>query len=220
MIYNKVKLIDNKLEYFKQPSNILGDATQYAIDDGYKDLIYPTITTTQLLGNPIEYEDYITFEVVEKSLEQITAEKLNEAKILQDEAVREFQLKEAQEKAQTFEDADALDNQSLFPFWEVGLEVKEKEKYQHLNAENEVVLYKVLDGKSHTTQSDWQPKDTPSLWLRVGYEGEILDWVQPTGAHDAYQIGDKVKFGGSTYESVIANNTWSPTAYPAGWKKL
>lgn len=45
-------------------------------------------------------------------------------------------------------------------------------------------------------------------------------WVQPTGAHDAYQIGDKVTFNGRLWESLINANVWSPTAYPAGWKDL
>ena len=32
--------------------------------------------------------------------------------------------------------------------------------------------------------------------------------------------GDKVKFNGKTYESLIDNNIWSPEAYPAGWKEI
>lgn len=43
---------------------------------------------------------------------------------------------------------------------------------------------------------------------------------QPTGGHDAYQVGDKVRFEGAVWESTIANNVWSPSAYPTGWKKL
>ncbi|NLW06318.1 MAG: sugar-binding protein, partial [Pseudomonadaceae bacterium] len=40
----------------------------------------------------------------------------------------------------------------------------------------------------------------------------------PTGAHDAYNKGDKVIFEGEVYESTIDNNTWSPTDYPSSWK--
>lgn len=47
-----------------------------------------------------------------------------------------------------------------------------------------------------------------------------LDYKQPTGGHDAYQVGDKVMFEGEVWESTIANNVWSPSAYPTGWKKL
>lgn len=67
-------------------------------------------------------------------------------------------------------------------------------------------------------------EETPALWLIIptisaGYP----QWVQPTGAHDAYKKGDKVHFPTATdpvYESLIDANVWSPTAYPAGWKKL
>lgn len=49
---------------------------------------------------------------------------------------------------------------------------------------------------------------------------DVPDWVQPTGAHDAYQKGDKVRYNGDVYESLIDGNVWSPDAYPAGWQKL
>lgn len=60
-----------------------------------------------------------------------------------------------------------------------------------------------------------------SGWRRVStVANEVFPWVQPTGAHDAYQIGDRVAFNGSTYESLIDANVWSPAAYPAGWKLI
>lgn len=52
--------------------------------------------------------------------------------------------------------------------------------------------------------------------VAVGYPA----WVQPTGAHDAYKVGDRVTFEGADYESTIAGNVWSPAAYPQGWRKL
>lgn len=45
-------------------------------------------------------------------------------------------------------------------------------------------------------------------------------WVQPTGAHDAYSAGDRVTFEGRVYESVINGNSWSPLAYPMGWRLI
>ncbi|PSA79190.1 hypothetical protein [Corynebacterium diphtheriae] len=48
----------------------------------------------------------------------------------------------------------------------------------------------------------------------------VEDFKQPTGGHDAYPLGKKVKFEGHIYESVIESNAFSPTAYPAGWKKI
>ena len=63
-------------------------------------------------------------------------------------------------------------------------------------------------GGGSTTEPETPPAET------------IPDFVQPTGAHDAYQKGDKVKFEGKVYESLIDANTYSPSAYPAGWKEI
>ena len=74
--------------------------------------------------------------------------------------------------------------------------------------------------QAHQTQADWTPDVTPTLWKEM--QGETIPvWKQPTGAHDAYNIGDRVHFPTITdpvYESVINANVWSPTVYPAGWK--
>ena len=52
-----------------------------------------------------------------------------------------------------------------------------------------------------------------------GTDGEtIAEWKQPTGAHDAYMIGDKVTYGAKVYESLLDSNVWSPDVYPNGWK--
>jgi hypothetical protein len=67
----------------------------------------------------------------------------------------------------------------------------------------------------------YTPEQTPALWLIIPtVEQGYPDWNQPVGGHDAYQKGDKVRFNGKDYESLINANVWSPTAYPAGWKKL
>src|SRR5699024_5278824 len=77
------------------------------------------------------------------------------------------------------------------------------------------------DGKtwvSLTPANVWEPG--VSGWREVVEEGETPEWVQPTGAHDAYQTGDTVTFEGQEYVSLIDGNTWSPTAYPQGWEKI
>jgi len=82
----------------------------------------------------------------------------------------------------------------------------------------ETTLYRVV--QPHTSQSDWLPDATPALYTPFTPPGQVAQWIQPTGAHDAYNTGDKVLFNGSTYESLINANTWSPTAYPAGWQLI
>lgn len=46
------------------------------------------------------------------------------------------------------------------------------------------------------------------------------EWVQPTGAHDAYKAGDVVTYQNETWRSTQDGNVWSPTAYPQGWEKI
>jgi hypothetical protein len=36
------------------------------------------------------------------------------------------------------------------------------------------------------------------------------EWVQPVGAHDAYQIGDRVTWADKNWESTIPTNTTEP----------
>ena len=44
--------------------------------------------------------------------------------------------------------------------------------------------------------------------------------MRPSGAHDAYNLGDRVRYNGKVYESVIDGNVWSPDVYPAGWTEV
>ena len=73
--------------------------------------------------------------------------------------------------------------------------------------------------QQHTAQTDWTPDIVPALFRKIGKPtaSGYPEWVQSTGAHDAYQIGDRVSFQGAVYESRINANVWSPTVYPQGW---
>ena len=108
------------------------------------------------------------------------------------------------------DDATALDAMALYPLWktDVAYAIGQRVRYGDK-------LYKCV--QAHTSQGDWMPSATPALWVRVSVE-EWPEWVQPTGAHDAYAKGDKVTYKGKRYISLIDGNTYSPDAYPAGWE--
>jgi len=118
--------------------------------------------------------------------------------------------------AASLPDEDALEAVELFDEW----------KTDHAYAVGERVrygdkLYRCV--QAHTSQDNWIPNVVPALWTEVAAPGEIPVWKQPTGAQDAYQKGDKVHCpdaDSAVYESLIDNNTWSPDAYPAGWRQL
>jgi hypothetical protein len=110
----------------------------------------------------------------------------------------------------TADDETALNNIELFNAWQSGIAVTVNQRVRYNDA-----LYKCI--QAHTTQEDWTPDITPALWVRVTLD-EWPEWVQPTGAHDAYNKGDKVTFEGTHYISLTDGNVYSPTAYPAGWE--
>lgn len=99
----------------------------------------------------------------------------------------------------------------LYPEWKAGIAVTVDAIYRYQGT-----LYRCV--QAHTTQADWTPDSTASLWTQVAAAGVVPEWVQPTGAHDSYSIGDRVTFNGSVYESLINGNAHSPSAYPAGWQ--
>lgn len=85
------------------------------------------------------------------------------------------------------------------------------------NSVGDPQLYKVV--QAHTSQLDWLPDVTPSLYTPIGLdEGGHPVWSQPTGAHDAYNTGDIVNYNGTLYKSLVDGNVYSPEAYPAGWE--
>lgn len=51
---------------------------------------------------------------------------------------------------------------------------------------------------------------------------EYPEYVQPTGAHDAYHNGDKVTYQGKKYHCVAPEDVavvWPPDVYPAYWEE-
>ena len=98
----------------------------------------------------------------------------------------------------------------LFPTWKYPVSYSIGDKVQYENK-----VYKCV--QAHTSQADWTPAATPALWTHTSTE-EWPEWVQPTGAQDAYNTGDKVTYQGNHYICTIDNNVWAPDIYPAGWQ--
>lgn len=113
------------------------------------------------------------------------------------------------------DDEVAMEIADLYEPWEVGKSyaIGTIVKYG-TNADGETQLYSVL--QAHTSQADWQPDKTASLYKAIGFnESGIAVWTQPLGATDAYMQGDVVTHNNKTWISDIDNNVWEPGVY--GW---
>jgi hypothetical protein len=76
------------------------------------------------------------------------------------------------------------------------------------------VVYKCIT--AHKSQEDWMPSVASSLWARAHID--VAEWVQPTGASDAYKTGDKVKHNDKVWISTVDANVWEPGVY--GWDEV
>lgn len=110
-------------------------------------------------------------------------------------------------------DKDALKAVELFPAWSAGTAYGQLVRVRYGGK-----LYRCE--QSHLSQYGWEPDVTPALWTEVAKPGEIPVWRQPTGAQDAYRLGDKVHYpdeAGPVWESTINYNTYQPGVY--GWEE-
>lgn len=65
-----------------------------------------------------------------------------------------------------------------------------------------------LESGSSTDPSD--PEESADEWP---------EYKQPTGAHDAYHVGDKITYNGKHYTCVMDECVWPPDTYPHGWQE-
>lgn len=121
-----------------------------------------------------------------------------------------FRAKIERAAASVTEDTTALELIELFPAYRVGVAYVVGDRFRYGGK-----LYRVV--QAHTSQADWVPDVTPALYTVVSVE-EWPDWVQPTGAHDAYAAGAKVAHGGKHWVSDVDSNTWAPGVY--GWSEV
>lgn len=76
--------------------------------------------------------------------------------------------------------------------------------------------------QAHTSQAGWTPDTTRALWTPMGISADdpeaVPEWVQPTGAHDAYPKGAHVMHGGIEWVSDLDANVWEPGV--SGWTQV
>ena len=88
-----------------------------------------------------------------------------------------------------------------------------EQSYAPLQAQIEQAFaqIKALDARVALLETGETPEPAPE-------PDEWPEFVQPTGAHNAYNTGDKMTYNGKRYISTMDGNVWNPDAYPAGWE--
>ena len=116
-----------------------------------------------------------------------------------------------EQAAASLDDTAALEAPELFAAWAADTEYAVGDRRRDTS---NGLLYKCV--QAHTSQEGWEPVNTPALWARVAEPGEEWpEWIQPTGAQDAYAKGDKVSYNEKHWISDVDSNVWAPGVY--GW---
>lgn len=127
-----------------------------------------------------------------------------------------------------------INNELVFDQQAADDEIARNEQAERQNQENQLknlneVLSEALLKMLYIEDAD----ELPGLFaeIRDKYSAELAErdslklslygpeeWVQPTGAHDAYALEAIVAHNGKTWESTVEDNVWEPGVY--GWKEV
>ncbi|MDH5524537.1 MAG: hypothetical protein OEY01_11175 [Desulfobulbaceae bacterium] len=190
--------------------------------DGWRDEVRPEINPALQYYGPRYYNaamDAVTWPIIDKTIEELAEEKENLLQSIEQDfdilAIKQLLIiltKDILNAPEiTAETINAI--ATIYPQYRADKSYLLNDVFVY-----ETELYRVV--QAHTSQSDWNPNTTPALYTKYTPPVQVAEWVQPTGAQDAYNIGDKVLFEGKTYTSLIDANTWSPATYPAGWQEI
>ena len=202
-----------------QVAGVIRPTHETILADGwfeYIDIQPPFDASTQRIVRGAVIDGVVQYTVVQLTAEEIQENSMSQAEAERAELIQVESERLVMETFKSVPDEELVDtNPNLFPFWErlaMGKRFEINERVQAF-IDGEAVLMRVV--QAHNKQADWHPSLVPALFTRVAFEGEILDWVQPLGSEDAYQIGDKVNHNGQVWESNTANNVWEPGVF--GW---
>lgn len=85
-----------------------------------------------------------------------------------------------------------------------------QEQIDNTNARIDSLEERIAKLEGETTEDPTEPVE----------DDEYPEFKQPSGAHDAYNIGMGCTFNGEKYICLINGCLWDPITYPAGWQKV
>ena len=167
------------------------------------------VATSEWITDLVNLEYRLDWTVRDKTEQELTND-INAQANIENSTLDAIETKQAlQLTIDTLPEEQQVLYTSVYAAYKVGISYLANDKIQY-----EGLLYKIV--QSHTSQLDWPPTIAKALYVRIAAPNEILPWVQPTGAHDAYLIGARVTHNGYTWDNIIDNNVWEPGIY-SGW---
>lgn len=170
------------------------NCSNVTINDGEKEDIHMNMELVQITKMGAEY----WFVLRDVSDQEITQ--------------RAFMLAASMMATKTLSDEETLSVSVIFPEWSSNsVSYKKDDRVRYGN-----MLYKCL--QEHVSQNLWTPDAASSLWVRIDDPAiEWPEWIQPTGAHDAYPKGAKVTHKEKKWISDIDSNVWEPGTISSNW---
>lgn len=131
-------------------------------------------------------------------------------------AIGKLAARQARAEAPTAKANDVIDMVPLLKAWA-----------EDIHIVGEVVVYEGIPYKcvqEHNSLGNptWNPKDAPSLWANYhATDAEhALPYAQPTGAHDAYMLGEYAVYRDVVYRCVMDGTVHDPAVLPASWEAV
>lgn len=119
--------------------------------------------------------------------------------------------------AESLSDETVMEIPGVFDAWKIGVQLRKDQLVTYgVNGVGDPQLYRVI--QPHVAAEGWEPNKTKALFTAIGVDPQGFPiWAQPTGAADAYNKGDIVRYepDGLLYISTIDGNVWAPGVY--GW---
>ena len=81
--------------------------------------------------------------------------------------------------------------------------------------------YRCVQEHNSADSPAWNPEAARSLWAayHATDAAHALDWVQPAGAHDAYMLGEYVRWKGGIRRCIMDGTVHDPDTLAQNWEQ-
>lgn len=125
-----------------------------------------------------------------------------------------------QEKAPELDGTAIIDREDYIPDFNPDL-------HQYLNwvkgqcVRNNDQVWQLLQPYDSTVYKD-HPENLRAQWSLCHTKNPLKakPYVEPMGTSGVYMIDECCTENGKVYKSLIDNNVWTPSGYPAGWEEV